>query len=121
MNTAPVIQLRQRIQCAWCKDIMQTGIEPVSHGICADCSTLIKGNENPLQWDLPMDSELSDDWRDSYIALQLADVMSRRHYGQPFKKLSVEDRLKVRDECESFVARMAYLYRSESEVKETSK
>jgi len=97
-----------KLKCAWCDDVIREGREPISHGICPDCARLVKAGVNPQRWALPDDAELSGDWLDAFIATQLADVLSRRHFGVPYKQLSVEDRVKLSGECESFVARMTY-------------
>lgn len=61
-------------------------------------------------WPLPeMGGELDARWVDSFIAIRLADVMARRHYGVSFTQLSVEDRVVVRGECESFVERQTWI------------
>ena len=64
------------------------------------------------EWPVPeIGDELDEQWVDSFIAIRLADVLARRHYGVSFKQLSVEDRLKVRGESESFVARQTWIAR----------
>jgi hypothetical protein len=33
--------VKARVVCAWCKKIVAEGIEPASHGICADCKVKV--------------------------------------------------------------------------------
>ena len=58
-------------------------------------------------WNLPAGHGLDEQWRDAYISTQLADVLSRRHYGLPFLALDVAQRNVIRTACEDFVIRMA--------------
>lgn len=63
-------------------------------------------------WPLPeIGGELDEQWVDSFIACRLQDVLARRHYGVSFRQLSTEDRVIIRGEVESFVARQTWIAR----------
>ena len=98
-----------RLDCAWCKTTMRDGVAPISHGICRECAELVKVGIDPTMWNLPAGQGITEDWLDSFIATQLADVLARRHYGLHFKQLSTEDRTLLRGESEAFVARQTWI------------
>lgn len=59
------------------------------------------------EWPMPeLSADITDQWRDSFIAIRLADVLARRYFGQSFQALPVRDRVNVRSAVETWVEEM---------------
>lgn len=78
----------------------------------ADQDAIATETEWTKPWAIPLIEEgLCEDWMDAWLAMQLCDVLARRHYGTPFLGLSVEDRNVIRGEAESFIRRQTWIQR----------
>ena len=73
------------------------------------------------QWELPAELGINEQWQDAWIATRLADVFARRYFGLSLMSLSVEDRVWIRGESESFVARMEFIRRKREQQRPAPK
>lgn len=64
-----------------------------------------------LDWHVPtQEGGIDARWLDAFLALRIADVLAKRHFGKPLMELAAKDRASLRDYAESCVEDAAGIF-----------
>jgi hypothetical protein len=66
-GNSPDSQRSLRIACAWCKAEIAPGSDPVSHGICTDCSSKARNGSSPTATRLFFTGKIGDPAEDARV------------------------------------------------------